>query len=211
MIKDKKVLILAPHTDDGEIGCGGTISKIIEDKKDVYYIAFSICEKSVPDKYPSNILEKEVRDATKILGIPENNLFILNYPVREFNKYRQEILDNLINYKKKVEPDLIFLPSKQDLHQDHSVIFEEGIRAFKDRNILGYEIPWNNMKFENRLFSILDKRHIDRKIKSLSKYKSQNFRDYFSKEYIESLAVTRGIQIKQKYAECFEVLRIFLN
>ena len=41
---NKRILILAPHTDDGELGCGATISKLIETSNDVYYVAFSACE-----------------------------------------------------------------------------------------------------------------------------------------------------------------------
>ena len=52
----KNVLILAPHTDDGELGCGGTIAKLIEEGSEVYYAAFSVCETSVPEGYTINIL-----------------------------------------------------------------------------------------------------------------------------------------------------------
>jgi len=125
MIKSDKVLVLAPHTDDGEIGCGGTISKFISQGKKVFYIAFSICEKSVPEQFPSNILGEEVIKATSVLGISEENLYTLGFPVRKFKNHRQEILDKMIKYKKKIDPDLVFLPSKNDVHQDHSVISKE--------------------------------------------------------------------------------------
>nr|WP_287495042.1 PIG-L family deacetylase [Candidatus Brachybacter algidus] len=52
MFKGKKVFILAPHTDDGELGCGGTIARLIEDGAIVYYVAFSTADKSVPDEFP---------------------------------------------------------------------------------------------------------------------------------------------------------------
>ncbi len=45
----QKILVLAPHTDDGELGCGGTIVRLIDEGQDVYYVAFSICEESVPE------------------------------------------------------------------------------------------------------------------------------------------------------------------
>ena len=75
----KNILILAPHTDDGELGCGATISKYIDEGKKVYYVAFSICEESVPEGYPENILETEVKKATKVLGIKQENLFIYKF------------------------------------------------------------------------------------------------------------------------------------
>jgi LmbE family N-acetylglucosaminyl deacetylase len=63
----RTIIVLAPHTDDGEFGCGGAINKWIEEGHEVYYVAFSSAEKSVPEGFPKNILKKEVREATGIL------------------------------------------------------------------------------------------------------------------------------------------------
>ena len=68
-IKNKRILILAPHTDDGELGCAGTVARLIEEGNRIYQIAFSICEDSVPEGFPKEILGVELRNATKILGI----------------------------------------------------------------------------------------------------------------------------------------------
>lgn len=65
----QKVLVLAPHTDDGELGCGGTIHRLIQLGKEVHYVAFSTCEESVPEGFPKDILTKEVKAATASLGI----------------------------------------------------------------------------------------------------------------------------------------------
>ena len=61
----EKILILAPHTDDGELGCGGSIARFIEDGQDVYYAAFSTAEESVDPSFPINILEVEVKKASR--------------------------------------------------------------------------------------------------------------------------------------------------
>ena len=61
----KNVLILAPHTDDGEFGCGGSIVKLIDSGAEVYYVAFSACEQSVLPHLPKDILVSEVKEATK--------------------------------------------------------------------------------------------------------------------------------------------------
>ncbi|MCK5686311.1 PIG-L family deacetylase, partial [bacterium] len=79
----KKILILAPHTDDGEFGCGGSIAKFIEEGADVYYAAFSTAKESVPEGLPKDILEIEVKEATKRLGIPGKNLLIFGFTVRK--------------------------------------------------------------------------------------------------------------------------------
>jgi len=205
--KFKMVFVLAPHTDDGELGCGGTISKLIENGANVYYIAFSTAEESVPEGFPKNQLEFEVREATRILGIKEKNLIIYKYPVRKLNYSRQDILENLIELRNKYNPDLIFIPSLNDIHQDHATIAGEALRAFKNRTILGYELIWNNLTFNTECFISLNKNHIEKKVLALSKYKTQEGRDYMSKEFIFALAKARGVQIGVTYAESFEVVR----
>jgi len=202
-----RVLILAPHTDDGELGCGGTIARFIEEGKEVYYAAFSVAEKSVPEGFPKNILEIEVRKAMKILGVSESNLLIYKYEVRTFSYHRQEILEDIISLRKELQPDLVFIPSPNDLHQDHKVIAEEGIRAFKKSTILGYEMPWNNISFNTVSFIPLEEKHIKKKIDALRCYETQRYRSYLNEDFIRSLARTRGTQIEVEYAEAFEVIR----
>ena len=206
--KFKRILILAPHTDDGELGAGGTISKLIEMEADVYYAAFSTAEESVPEYLPKDILKTEVKAATKKLGIKEDNLHIYNYRVRNLNYKRQDILEDLIQLRTKIKPDLILMPSLHDIHQDHLTIAQEGLRAFKSITILGYELIWNNLTFNTTSFVKLNKTHIENKFLALQEYKSQNKRDYMSRDFIFSLAKARGVQIGQQYAEAFEVIRL---
>jgi len=201
------VLVLAPHTDDGELGAGGFIAKLIEKGAKVTYVAFSTAEESVPDHLPKNILKTEVKAATALLGIAADNLIIFNYQVRKLNYVRQEILEELIKIRKKSRFDLVLMPSLNDIHQDHATIAYEGLRAFKNTTILGYELIWNNLTFNTTSFVKLDNRHIQKKANALTAYKSQGSRDYMSEEFIFSLAKARGVQIGAKYAESFEVIR----
>lgn len=206
-LNKKTILILAPHTDDGEFGCGASIAKFISEGSRVYYAAFSLAEESVPPPFPKNILETEVKDATKKLGIPPKNLLLYRYQVRHFAYHRQEILEDLVKLKAKLEPDLVFMPCLNDLHQDHSTIAIEGLRAFKKTSILGYEIPWNNINFHTQCFITLSEKNVQKKLKALDCYNSQKNKSYASKEFIMSLAKTRGTQIGVEYAEVFEVIR----
>jgi LmbE family N-acetylglucosaminyl deacetylase len=201
----KKILIISPHTDDGELGCGGTIAKLIEEGNEVEYVALSCCEKSVPPEYPRDILSREVKAATKILGIKDPILF--SFEVREFPKLRQEILDALIRLRKKIQPDMVFTPSRYDTHQDHKTTVEETMRAFKQCTILGYEQPWNNITFNTLAFVPLKEGHITKKIDALNCYETQKDRSYLNPDFIRGLALTRGTQIEDKYAEAFEVIK----
>ena len=205
--KFKNVYVLSPHTDDGELGAGGTVSRLIESGANVYYFAFSTAEKSVPKEFAKNVLKTEVINATAKLGIKKENVNIYNYEVRKLNYARQEILEDLIKHKNELKPDLVLMPSLSDIHQDHSTIAQEGLRAFKNTTILGYELIWNNLTFNTTSFVMLDKKHVQSKCNALKEYKSQGKRNYMSEDFIFSLAKTRGVQIGSQYAESFEVIR----
>lgn len=207
----QKVLVLAPHTDDGEVGCGGTISRYVEEEKEIYYVAFSSARRSLKKGLPEDILEHEVKAATEILGVKSPNLILFDYEVRTFPTYRQEILEDIIKLKSKINPDLVFAPSLNDIHQDHQVIAREALRAFKKVTILGYEEPWNNIVFKTRSFVVLEKKHVKKKVDALRCYESQKHRAYLDEAFIWGLAHTRGTQVEVPYAEAFEVLRLVIN
>jgi N-acetylglucosamine malate deacetylase 1 len=204
----RKVLVLAPHTDDGEFGCGGTLARLVENGSEVRYVAFSIATRSLPDGFPPDTLAREVREATTELGIPESQLTVHDFEVRTFPEHRQEILELLIALWEDWEPDAVLQPSLRDIHQDHQVIAAEGLRAFKRTTILGYEIPWNNFNFDYQAYFALEKEHVERKVRALSKYESQQHRRYSDPEYIWNVARTHGINVNREYAEVFEVYRV---
>lgn len=206
----ERVLLLAPHPDDGEFGCGGTLKRFAEEGKAIYYAAFSPCIKSLPEGFGADTLFKELRNAATVLGIPEDHLITYNFSVRDFPAQRQEILEALIKLRKEIQPDLVLMPNSLDMHQDHHTIHQEGLRAFKHTRILGYELPWNNLHFTNNCHVKLDRSHINAKMEALKAYKSQAGRNYMDEEYFFGLARTRGIQLNFDYAEAFETIRWFM-
>ncbi len=209
MIKNK-ILILSPHTDDAELGCGGAIAKFVEEKKDILWYAFSTAEESLPQGCHKDTLRNEFIDVCNQLKLNENQYIIDNYAVRKLPDYRQEILEKLVLVKNDFKPDLVIGPSLNDFHQDHQVIANEMVRAFKSSSsIISYELPWNHIDFSTQMFIPCKKEHILKKLEILSCYKSQveKQRVYFSKDFIFGLAKTRGIQISSDFAEAFEVIR----
>ncbi len=202
-----RALVLAPHTDDGEFGCGGTIARLLEDKGDVYYVAFSSTDLSMRADLPPDTLCQEARNAMQVFGLPSDHLILLDFPVREFPLHRQEILDEMIRLKRELQPNVVFLPSRHDTHQDHQTVSLEGFRAYKEMSMLGYEVPWNNLSFPTNLFVLLEEKHLRKKIEALDCYNSQKDRPYANERFIRSLAVTRGTQIAACYAEVFETIR----
>jgi LmbE family N-acetylglucosaminyl deacetylase len=205
------VLVLAPHTDDGEFGCGGTVARFAAHGSRVVYAAFSAAEQSVLPHLPADILRTEVRLATAVLGIAQHDCLVFDFEVRRFPEMRQNILDRLIELEREFKPDIVFLPSVNDTHQDHQTIAHEGFRAFKRTTMLGYEVPWNNLDFRTSCFVEMSDRNLDTKIAALAKYESQKHRTYANPEFIRSLASTRGVQIGKRYAETFEVVRWVIN
>jgi len=210
MSKYKRVLVLAPHTDDGELGCGSSINKFAAEGAEVTYVAFSICTRSLPEGLAPDTLAKEVAAATKILGVKPENLILYDYDVRHFPANRQPILEELVKIGRDVKPDLVLQPNSADIHQDHHVIYQEGLRAFKNTTIFGYELPWNNLSFNTSCFVKLDEQHIAKKVEALKEYKSQSHRKYLNEAFIRGLAQTRGTQIGVDWAEAFELIRLIV-
>ncbi|MBR5994331.1 MAG: PIG-L family deacetylase [Lachnospiraceae bacterium] len=206
-----KVLVLSPHTDDAELACGATISRLIREGHEIHYVAFSACERTLKDKgLPTGMLITESDEATEALGISKENTEILDFDVRYFPENRQAILDSLIRINKEIKPDLILSPCIHDVHQDHFTVASEVLRAFKRKTILMYEEPWNNFSFSNQMFIKLEEEDVKTKIKALSCYKSQGDKDYMTEEYTRGVLRMHGVQIGEQYAEVFETPRIVI-
>jgi len=203
-----KVVVLSPHTDDSELGAGGTISRLSREGHEIHYIVFSTCAQTLPPS-KENMLRDEFEEVVKLVS--PTDYYILDYTVRRFNERRQDVLDDIVRIRDEVKPDLVIGPSPSDYHQDHMIVAKEMIRAFKtNSSIISYELPWNHLTFDTQMFFKLDKIDIDHKIEQLSKYKSQIERKkrlYFEEEFILGLANVRGVQCETQYAEAFSVFR----
>lgn len=194
-----KILVLSPHTDDEVLGAGGTIARFVEEGHHVSCVAFTNCGK--PE------LNDEFKEATKSLGVGGNSALVLtSINVREFGEQRQRILDEMILLK-SMKPDLVLVPSTRDVHQDHQVITNEALRAFKHCSILGYEMPWNNYAFETDYFVKISSSQIQKKVSAVQCYKSQSHRPYCNVEYLKAHAMVRGIQVQAQFAETFQLIR----
>ncbi|MFI5420499.1 MAG: PIG-L deacetylase family protein, partial [Nitrososphaerales archaeon] len=187
MINYKRFLILAPHTDDAELGCGGTMARFLEDGAEIHVAVFSAAEKSVPKGFPKTEIRDEFFNAMSILGIKRNRLKVFHYEVRTLSYHRQEVLDEMISLRKSINPDMVFLPSSEDLHQDHQTVFNDGLRSFKEITVWGYELPWNTITFPTRGFVTLEEKHIRKKWQALQANKTQfaHTRPYFTLDYVQ--------------------------
>lgn len=208
-INGATILVLAPHTDDGELGAGAAISKWSRTGNAVHYAAFSACE-TIQTREPKDILRSECAAATKLLGVQPDRLQIYGFEVRHFDRERQGVLDVMVDLNRTLAPDLVLIPSSDDTHQDHSVVSAEARRAFKRTRMLGYEAPWNNFKFETTAFVPVAAEDLERKVAALAQFDTQRDRPYMNRAYQESQLRFRGVQAGVEFAEAFQVLRWYL-
>ena len=206
----KKVLALSPHTDDVEFGCGGTLHRLLQQGAEVHNAVFSLCEGSVPKGLQKDILLTEMNNAMQTLGVSKENIHVFRYPVRRFDEHRQDILEDLVKLRNDIQPDIVFTPSCNDIHQDHELIAREALRAFRYQSIFAYELPWNNISFAAESLIELSPQNIQAKINAIACYQSQAFRHYSAAELFEYYARLRGIQNKTDLSEAFEVVRLSL-
>ncbi|MHA1927393.1 MAG: PIG-L deacetylase family protein [Candidatus Thorarchaeota archaeon] len=201
----ENALVISAHTDDMELGAGGTVRQLIENGVKVKSLVFSDCRKSVDtSKFPIDVLFNECKAAAEHLGL--SDLTILQTPVRAFPEHRQEILDTIYNMKKKNNFDLVLSHWHGDLHQDHRIVAEETRRAFMKTNttVLAYEVPGNCPGFTPQVYVPISEEEVQLKIDMLQKYESQVARrGYFEIEAIKSLMGYQGNHIGAHYAEAF--------
>lgn len=203
--KNMKVMVLCPHTDDGEIGVGGVTARLLEASHEVHYVVLSI---------PLPELHQECRQSINTFKTKNNSIHLhtYNFERRIFPEKRQEILQILYDLNKKIKPNLVFTPSTYDYHQDHETTTKEAMRAFRHTSILGYIIPYNCRILKEDVFISFSERHLLTKISALRHYASQRQagRPATCSENIRCEAILRGLQCKRDYAEIFENIRVIL-
>ena len=198
----KRVLIISPHPDDGVLAMGGTITKLIEQNIEVKYLIFSW--------EGQEFNKEEIINAIKTLGVKEQNIIFLNYQVRNFNYYNNEIREELLKQKNEYKPDLVFTHNSFDYHQDHKIVCEEAIRVFREGKILGYILPWNLRAFRFDMFFEITGQQLQKKLDATKFLKSQQFRFYYEPERIKATAITMGLFRRKELAEGFEILSLNL-
>jgi len=209
LVPHSKVLVLAPHTDDMELGCGGLVSRLtFEFASDVSCVCFSAAEESVSPNFDSDILRREAPAAGAALGVDSSKYSVLRYPVRRFHEFRQNILDEMIKLTRNCQYDLVVVPASSDQHQDHQIIHNEACRAFKATSIIGYHFPWNCFVSKHHFVVQIAREDLDRKILALQAFKSQQSRKYMDSVFLESSAIYTGSLIGVSYAESYEVIRM---
>jgi len=204
-----KFLCLGAHSDDIEVGCGGTILNLIEryGSSVFYWVVLSSDEKR----------EREAKDSAKafLAGAEEKIVIVKKFRDGFFPYIGNEIKEYFEELKQSFSPDIIFTHYRNDLHQDHRTISELTWNTFRDHLILEYEIP----KYDGDLgapnvFDHLDESISRRKIQYILKnFKTQAENQWFTEETFQAILRLRGIESNSptKYAEAFYCRKILFK
>lgn len=202
----KRVLFLGAHPDDIEIGCGALIYHIVK-QTEILCVTLSDNQKN-PDL--KNVKDEHLR-SMKVLGVPDEKVVFGPFTTRVFPDARQEILEYFLKLRREFQPDLIFVHSKQDVHQDHLTMTDEALRAFRGITVLGFDVVRSSYGFFPHFLVEVNEEDVQKKIEALSQYETYRDRYYFNSELTRSIMVRHGALAEIPFAEGFDILRIVGN
>lgn len=203
-----RILCLGAHCDDIEIGCGGTLLKLLEARDDIRvdWIVFTSDEERASEARAG---------ATAILdGAAESNVVVREFRQRFFPYVGAEIKEYFDELGASIQPDLIFTHYRRDLHQDHRILSDLTYNTWRDRLVLEYEIPkWDGDLGRPNVYVRLDAPHVERKVETIwETFTSQRDKHWFTRETFLALMRLRGVECKAPsgYAEAFHCRKLVL-
>jgi len=199
----KRVCFIGAHPDDIELGAGALMAHITS-LAEVFCITLSDNQKNPA---LSNLIPEQKRSLS-LLGVDEKHIHIGKFETRRFPLARQEILEHLIDFNKKHQPDIVFTHTKSDLHQDHVVVTEEVLRAFRGTTVLGFDVIRSSHGFFPTFFMEVGEEDVKKKIAALAEYKTYADKYYFNPDVTRATLLRHGALVERKYAEAFDISRI---
>ncbi len=200
----KRLLFLGAHSDDIEIGCGGTILSLIKNNPplEIVWVVFSA----------TGNRQREARSSAQVFlkGASQSKVVFHNFKNSLFQAQGELIKKSFETLKRSVEPDIVFTHYREDRHQDHRFLSDLTWNTFRDHFILEYEIP----KYDGdlgipNLFVPLDETVCHWKAQHLCRiFGTQKTKHWFSEDTFLALMRLRGIECASKYAEAFHCRKI---
>jgi LmbE family N-acetylglucosaminyl deacetylase len=202
-----RLVVLGAHSDDIEIGCGGTVLELAARHPDasVEWVVFSAVGERA---------EEAGRSAADFCAGLDLHVDVCAFPENHFPWHGPGLKAHLEEVRRRGEPDLVLTHWREDAHQDHRTLGELALNTFRDQLVLEYEIP----KFDGDLgrptvYSVLRREVVDRKVELLMKhFASQQSRSWFEPEVFRSLLRLRGVECvaDSGYAEAFHPRKLRL-
>lgn len=199
----KRVLFLGAHPDDIELGCGALLHHIVK-QTEILCVTLSDNQKNPDLRHVKN----EHYESMAVLGVLADNIIFGPFTTRVFPNARQEILEYFLQLRKDFQPDLIFVHSKQDVHQDHLTMTDEALRAFRGITVLGFDVVRSSYGFFPHFLVEVNEEDVNKKIEALACYETYRDRYYFNRELTRSIMVRHGALAECPFAEGFDILRI---
>jgi len=199
----KRVLFLGAHPDDIELGCGALLNYIVK-QTEVLCVTLS---DNQSNPHLKNVKDEHYKSMS-VLGVTKENIILGPFTTRVFPNSRQDILEYFLKLRKDFGPDLIFVHSKQDVHQDHNTMTDEALRAFRGITVLGFDVVRSSYGFFPHFLVEVTEEDVNKKIEALSQYETYRDRYYFNSELTRSIMVRHGALAERPFAEGFDILRI---
>ena len=205
----KRVLCLGAHSDDIEIGCGGTVLRMIEQSKSIEFYWLVLSSNSPRAREAERSAKAFLRGARRktvvVKSFRDGFLPYIGAPVKE-------VFEEI---KKIFVPDVIFTHFRHDLHQDHRMACELTWNTFRNHFILEYEIPKYDADLRSPNFFVpLSDTQARKKVNGLMRYfGTQRNKQWFSEDLFYSLMRLRSIEVAAptKHAEAFHCRKVLMG
>ncbi len=199
----KRLCFVGAHPDDIELGCGAFISQV-HSKTDIICVTLSDNQENPQ----LNNLVAEHYNSMTLLGVPRERIRLEAFTTRKFPDSRQEILEYLYQVNKEYRPDIVFVHTRSDIHQDHQTTTDEVLRAFRGVTALGFDVIRSSYGFFPHFLVEVTEEDVERKLAALAEYKTYNEKYYFGPELLRSIMIRHGSLAECHYAEGFDILRV---
>lgn len=198
-----RVLFLGAHPDDIELGCGALIHHICK-LSEITCVTLSDNKQNPELK---NVVAEQL-ESMAVLGVPRERIRYGPFETRVFPQARQEILEYFLQLRDELKPEIIFVHTNQDVHQDHLTMTQEALRAFRGITLLGFDVVRSSYGFFPHFLIEVDEQDVAAKIEALARYATYRDKYYFNSELTRSIMIRHGALAEREYAEGFDILRI---
>lgn len=198
-----KVLFLGAHPDDVELGCGALLAHIAG-QAEVLCVTLSDNQKNPALR---NVVDEHYRSMAE-LGVTREQIVLGSFETRYFPRDRQEILEFLYDLNRKHKPEVVFVHSQSDIHQDHGVATMEAMRAFRGTTVLGFDVLRSSYGFFPQFLVEVTEGDVEKKVRALQQYATYCDKYYFDPDVIRSTLVRQGALAERPFAEGFDAIRI---
>jgi LmbE family N-acetylglucosaminyl deacetylase len=199
----RRILALGAHADDIEIGCGGTLLRLVAEQAglEVKWVVFWCT--------PERAREAHASAAAFLEGV-ERDVVVKDFRDGFLPYTGAEVKEAFEELKREFSPDIVFTHHREDRHQDHRLVSELTWNTWRDHLILEYEIPkYDGDLGSPNVFVALPEAMVDRKIDLvLHHFASQASKQWLTRDLLRAVARIRGVECAAPLAEAFHGRKI---